>query len=227
MHAPSERVGGAPSACRSGIDRPECETGRNSRRTPLGRVPTTERSAGRDKDRAILAHGGGNANSPRRAGRENAIGQVARPEKARKKVNRNFSIITLDMLFPGLYNGPACKEKKGLPSRGGRSSRANRKHPAGRRRESAPNAERDLIASVGNRPVGNGLFPSAIRLASAFLFWAEPAARPIAFHACGAAEGFASSPPAPCRQDGVPTTTVGFPAEAGGEKNSSSRERRP
>jgi hypothetical protein len=106
----------------------------------------------------------------RNANRGGAAGVLACTGKSKRKVNRNFSIITLDMICRGLYNGPACKETvKDAESQGGAvaSRSESPRRPATKCRELAPNAERNRTWNVGKTSADGGTLPTTVRLASA------------------------------------------------------------
>jgi hypothetical protein len=111
--------------------------------------------------------------SSRRAERQPerwAAGVLTCAGRSKRKVNRNFSIITLDMICGGLYNGPACKETvKDAESQGGEvaSRSESPRRPAEECKELAPNAERNWTWNVGKTSADGGTLPTTVRLASA------------------------------------------------------------
>jgi hypothetical protein len=134
--------------------------------------------------------------------------------KVGRKVNRNFSIITLAMIYRDIYNGPACKEtvKDAQTQGGGVASRSEScLRSAEECRESAPNAERNRTSHVGKTAAKSGTFTrdDSVGFGVNVFIRDRPSREAGADRGCDVVEGESSFPPAPCRQDGG-LTTVGF-----------------
>ncbi len=148
----------------------------------------------------------------RQAGRARQAFSPAR-QKSAEKVNRNFSVITLDMICGGLYNGPACMDAvKDAESQGGAvaSRSESPRRPATECRESAlkRRKEPDLECRERIRRRRNFTHDGSVGFGVVVL-WGRPGREAGADRGCDVGEGRSPFPPAPCRQDGG-LTTVGF-----------------